>query len=93
MTYKNLLRGLLMAAGWLGAQQAAVASFTGAVDAALWTTTVTVDSNASATFSADGSTLTLVSTDLTDPDSRLWGVASSLESSLTASSDMTLSFH
>jgi hypothetical protein len=93
MKYKNLLRGLLMAAGWLGAQTAAIASFTGVVDAALWTTTVTADSNASATFSADGSTLTLVSTDLTDPDSGLWGVASSLETAWTASSAITLSFH
>lgn len=86
MIRRNLaLMAVLLSAG------AAHAAFTG--DAANWTTTRTAGSNASAVFSADAETLTLTSTDITDPADALWGMPSVQDTSLTLAQDTQLSFH
>lgn len=71
---------------------AAQASFTGDYAAANWTASADAGSNASATVSSDGNILTLVSADVTDPGSALWGSASNLSFSLTLQQNVTLSF-
>lgn len=85
-------RSLVLMAALLSAG-AAHAAFTGDAADAAWVTTQTAGGNASAAFSADAETLTLTSTDITDPAEALWGLPSSLDVSLTLTKATQLAFH